>query len=97
MISSWTVSGETALSIRVRLLCDLSIRLHVFGCSSSLVNPSHGGSVLRVVRRGRPGEWLGVLAVEHEAGGWVLAWEGNWCRASQLDQVAQQVAHRALA
>lgn len=94
---SGTASAETALSIRVRLLCDLSILLHTFGCSSYLVNPPNGGSVLRVNWRGRPGEWLGVLAVEHESGGWVFAWEGRWCPAWQLDQVAQQVAGQVLA
>lgn len=82
-------------AVRFRLLSDLCLKLGGFGCSTCLITPALGGTVLYVNHGDHPHDRLGIAAVEHGTG-WAYSWSGLWAPTHMLDQIAPHIAREVL-
>lgn len=78
--------------VRFGLLADLCYKLgERQRCTSMLVHPKAGETVLWVPEPAWPRKWLGVAAVDHR-GRWIYTFGGQWCVAGEVAETAARVA-----
>ncbi|CNE21753.1 Uncharacterised protein [Mycobacterium tuberculosis] len=82
-------------AVRFSLLADLCYKLgERQQCTSMLVHPRAGETVLWVPQQAWPRQWLGVAAVDHR-GRWLYTFGNQWSRVGDVAETAARVAWAA--